>query len=244
MNNPFISIPETCLPGGLTVPAFSVAAYLSTAGAINPAGAPCKRIGDRQPRQAEVTQDGYPWTNINYHNARKACEAAGFKLITESQWLAIAWLIYQQDINWTGGKVGEGSLLQGLRKDSVDCAMPANFEPQDADERPWHQLPSGDRIYHFSGNAFSLVFDDIQGDKAGLIAQAFASDTLSLMAPHPSLEKGIGWRPNAGADWSGNALLRGGSWNSERYAGAFGLYSDWPGYEWGGIGFRCTNPGL
>ena len=238
----FIQVPETTLPGGVIVPAFKVAAYLSTAGVLNPAGVACKRVGDRLPRQSAVTADGHPWTDINYRDANKAAEAAGFKLITETQWLVIAWLIYQQDINWTGGKVGEGSLYQGLRKDSVDCAQPASYEPSDPDERTWHLLPNGDRIYHFSGNAFSWVFDDVQGDESGLIAKKFSENTPSLMTPYPSLEKGMGWRPSAGSNWSGNALVRGGCWYSESLAGAFDLNSGWPDYRVDLVGFRCTKP--
>lgn len=240
----FISIPETTLPSGLNVPAFQVARYPSTAGAINASGASCKRIGDRQARQADITADGHPWVNINYHDARKAAAAAGYQLLTESQALAIAWLIYQQDDNWTGGKVGEGSLFQGLRNDTVDCPQPGTFDPADPDERTWHTLPGGERIYHFAGNCYSWIFDDLHGDADGIVSKPFSEDDASLQAPFKSLEKGLGWRPSAGTNWSGDALVRGGSWGSERSAGAFRLVCVWPSHEWDLVGFRCTNPGL
>ena len=58
------------------------------------------------------------------------------------------------------------------------------------------------------------------------------------------MEKGVGWRSSNRVDWSGAALIRGGCWRSERIAGAFCLNRDWPGREYGVVGFRCTNPGL
>lgn len=86
------------------------------------------------------------------------------------------------------------------------------------------------------------MFDDVQGDEQGLISKPFAEDSLSLRAPYPSLEKGMGWRPDAGANWSGYALIRGGFWGSESLAGAFGLNLGWPDSRLDYVGFRCTRP--
>ncbi|WP_018991273.1 SUMF1/EgtB/PvdO family nonheme iron enzyme [Aromatoleum toluclasticum] len=213
----FVTVPETTLPSGLVVPAFQASQYL------------CSQ-----------SKDGAPWVEINYHDARAACERADTRLITETQALAIAHDIAQQDINWTGGKVGEGSIYQGLRKGSVSAAQGSSLEPIDPDERRWHLLSNGERIYDFAGNAFTWVFDDVQGDEQGLTTR-IAADSISLTtAPLPSLEKGMGWRPQDGANWSGFALLRGGYWDSRSRAGVFYLSNDWPDYERGSVGFRCT----
>lgn len=225
-----VTVPETTLPGGLVVPAFRVGRFLAS-----------KSAGDLP----QSTRDGAPWVRISYHDARRACESAGLALITETQALAIAWQVSQQDINWTGGKVGEGNLYQGLHKHTVDGAQPASVEPADTEERRWFRLANGERLYDISGNAFSWVFDDIQGDEHGLIAKAFAADSPSIAtAPYPSMKKGIGWQPDAGADWSGNALVRGGSWSSDANAGAFSLSYVWPSFAIVYVGFRCTYPGL
>lgn len=48
--------------------------------------------------------------------------------------------------------------------------------------------------------------------------------------------------PDGRRDWSGLALLRGGYWDSESYAGAFNLGDGWPGDRYDGVGFRCTQP--
>jgi formylglycine-generating enzyme required for sulfatase activity len=222
----FITIPETTLPSGLVVPGFQVGQYVCTQG---------------DDGKAVVTPDGAPWVNINYAEAKEACQKAGYKLLTERQWLAIAWNASQQDGNWTKGKVGDGKLFRGLRKSNVSGAQPGNVEPADKKERRWLTLSNGERICDLNGNVWQWLFDDVQGDENGLIDKAFAADSPSLTtAPYPSLKKGMGWRPDAGTNWSGNALIRGGCWDSESYAGAFLLDYGWPAYRYVNVGFRCT----
>ena len=226
----FITVPETTLPNGTVVPSFRVGQYAATQGADG---------------KATVTADAMPWVRINFRDAIAACQAAGYALITETQWLAIAWNASQQDCNWTKGKVGEGKLFRGIRKDKVSEAQPGNVEPVSAKERRWLTLSNGERICDLNGNVFQWVFDDVQGDENGLIAKAFAADSPSIAtAPFPSMEKGMGWRPSAGSNWSGDALVRGGFWSSESLAGAFRLNCGWPGGAYDGVGFRCTQPGL
>src|ERR1700739_13374 len=69
-----------------------------------------------------------PWTNINYLDSIKACEAVGQKLLTGDQAISIALDIAEQDINWTGGKVGEGKVYQGLHKGTVRGAQVGTYE--------------------------------------------------------------------------------------------------------------------
>lgn len=222
----FVTVPDVTLPNGIVVPSFQVGQYISSRSAVD---------------TVQITASAAPWVNINYHDTQKACRDAGFSLITELQCLAIAHDIANQDINWSGGKVGEGKLFQGLHKGSASSAQAGDFEPADAEERRWHQLSNGSRIYDFAGNAYTWVFDDVQGDEQGLVSKAFTKDSPSITtAPHPSMEHGMGWRPKAGADWSGGALLRGGCWNSVGYAGAFYLGLGWPDLDFGLVGFRCT----
>jgi hypothetical protein len=119
--------------------------------------------------------------------------------------------------------------------------QPHSYEPSDADERRWHELSNGERIYDFAGHLYSWVFDDVQGDENGLIAKAFEADSPSLTtAPAKSMENGVGWMPNAGADWSGDALGRGGYFDSGDRAGVFRLNFGWPDDEYDVVGFRCT----
>jgi hypothetical protein len=221
----FITVPEVTLPSGKVVPSFQIAQYIASRG---PAGIP------------QSVADAMPWVEINYNDARKACAVAGYDLLAETRALAIAYDISQQDINWTGGKVGEGKIFQGIHKDNVSEAQAGTYESDDAEERRWHQLSNGERIYDFSGNCYTWVFDDVQGDENGLTGK-IAADSISLTtAPYPSQEKGMGWRPDGEQNWSGVALVRGGCWGSGSRAGVFRLNYGYPEYRYDDVGFRCT----
>lgn len=115
----FASVPATTLPGGLHVPAFRVAKYLTSKG---------------DDGRAMISATREPWVNIDYRDANAAAKAAGMALITESQNLALAYQIALQPNNWTSCIVGEGKLLQGLRNGSVGSAQAGNQLPPTADE--------------------------------------------------------------------------------------------------------------
>ncbi len=226
----FIPVPETTLPDGTIVPAFRVGQYVCTQGADG---------------KAAVTAEGAPWVRINFEEAKAACLAAGYALITERQWLAIACNAAAQACNWNTGIVGRGRLAQGLRQDTVDGPQPGDFIPDDPDEQRFLTLSNGELICDLNGNVYQWIFDDVQGDERGLVARAFTKASPSITsAPFASLTKGMGWQPSPDANWSGNALLRGGYWNSEANAGAFDLNDGWPVSRGGDVGFRCTQPGL
>ena len=221
----FITMPEVTLPSGKVVPSFQIAQYIASRG---PAGIP------------QSVADAMPWVEINYDEARKACAVSGYDLLAETRALAIAYDISKQDINWTGGKVGEGKIFQGIHKENVSEAQAGAYESDDAEERRWHQLSNGERIYDFSGNCYTWVFDDVQGDENGLTGKIAAFSISLTTAPYPSQEKGMGWRPDGERNWSGNALIRGGCWYSGSFAGVFRLNRGGPDRRRGSVGFRCT----
>lgn len=221
----FIVVPERMLPDGTVVPSFNVGQYH------------CARVDGK----AVVSRELKPVVNINYHDSIKLCRESGYEAITETQELSIAYDIAGQDINWTGGKVGVGKIIQGLHKGTVSGVQAGDYESPDPEERRWHQLSNGSLIFDFAGHLFSWVRDNVQGNDDGTIARPFAKDSISLQAPYPSMTKGVGWRPNTGADWSGHALLRGGCWIGGD-AGVFSLSNVWTGNECGDVGVRCTRP--
>ena len=220
----FVTVPETTLPGGLLVPTFQIGVYAATRG---------------EDGKATVRADGAPWVEINYRDAKRACEAAGYAAITETQWLAVAYNASQVASNWTGGKVGEGELFQGIRNWHVNSAQPGNCEPTDLSERRWLTLSNGEQVCDLNGNVYQWVVDDVQGDTEGIIARPFASDSPSRTTPpYPNRTHGMG--DTTTGDWSSRALLRGGCWFSESLAGAFALSYDGPDGASGVVGFRCT----
>lgn len=224
--NEFVTVPETTLPGGLVVPSFQVGKY------------PCSKSDDGL---AIIVADRKPWHSINYHDSVAACQASEFNLITETQWLAIAYQISQQPENWTSGKVGEGDIFQGLYLGTVSEAQDGNCKSSNQLERVWHVLSNGERIFHFAGNLYSWVFDNVQGDAQGIITKEFAEDSPTVTtAPYPSRTHGIGYADVAGDDWSGRALVRGGYWSSGSNAGVFYVNRDRPSSHLGRVGFRVT----
>jgi hypothetical protein len=238
--NLFVTVPETTLPcvivGGvitrpsIVVPAFQVGQYLCSEGADG---------------KAVVSATGKPWVDINYADARQACADAGFALITETQALSLAFNLFLQRANWVSGIVGEGGMFQGLRLDLDDVDEPyaGDFVSRDPSERRAFYLDDDQTVVDAAGNAYTWVFDDVQGDADGLIAQAFAADSPSIAtAPYASMERGMGWRPRAGSNWSGCALIRGGYWNDGAGAGVFRLGNANPSDAYGVVGFRCTKP--
>ncbi len=221
----FVTVPETTLPCGTVVPSFKVAQYAAS---------------KSDEGQAIITASLKPWVNINFNDAKKACIDAGYSLITETQWLAIAHNVVSVDANWTKGKVGEGKLFRGIRKGDVSGAQAGDFEPTNKKERRWLTLSNGEQICDMNGNVFSWVFDDLHGDENGVINKSFDSSDPSIStAPYPSLEKGMGWLSSS-ANWSGRALFRGGYWYSGGNAGVFRLDLVWPVRDGSDVGFRCT----
>jgi hypothetical protein len=226
----FVMVPETTLPGGLVVPAFQVSKFTASQGVNRP---------------ILVDGSGAPLVNVTYAEARSLAAQAGFELIKESQALSLAYNLSQVGENWTSGTVGEGEMYRGLHLDPDDTWEPYPFDyvsPEVAERREFY-LADGSAVLDAAGNVYTWVFDDVQGDEQGLVARALAADSPTITtAPYPSMEKGVGWQPNAGADWSGGALFRGGCWCSEANAGVFDLNGDWPGGRYGDVGFRCTKP--
>jgi hypothetical protein len=224
----FVVVAQTTLMCGTTVPAFAVARWLAARG-------PDGRI------LLSATAD--PWVNIGYLAARAACCESALRLLTESQALAIAQDLARQPVNWSGGAVGVGKLFQGLHLSSFDRPQAACVPAVHQSERRWHMLSSGQRIVDIAGNAFNWVFDDIQGDAAGLVARAFAADSPTVSeAPGATMEHGLGWWPRQGCGWHGRALARGGSWSSQDGSGLFTVIDEKPRAERPYIGFRCTLP--
>ncbi|RFP32456.1 SUMF1/EgtB/PvdO family nonheme iron enzyme [Duganella sp. BJB476] len=224
----FATVPAVTFPDGSVEPSFQVATYLTSKGE------------DGTPT---ISASAAPWVEINYHDAVAAAAGAGLTLITERQYLALAIDIASVAANWTGGAVGEGDLKQGLRNGDFDEAQAGDVIPESTDEDRWFTLSNGERICDAAGNAYSWVFDNVQGDAQGLIAGEFQADSLSITtAPFPSLERGMGWRPRGGAAWSGFALVRGGYWFDGDVAGVFRLRCTRPRDSDDFVGFRCTKP--
>jgi hypothetical protein len=224
----FVVVPATTLPCGVTVPAFAVARWLAARG---PGG------------RVLLSESARPWVNIGYHAAVEACRRSGMELLTELQALALAHHVARQAVNWSGGALNAGKLYQGLHKGEFRRPQPACVVSLDPLERRWLTLSTGERIADLAGNAFSWVFDDVQGNAEGVVVHAFAPDSPTVTGmPGAPMEAGLGWWPKAGSSWWGRALARGGMWSSRAGAGVFTVVDEKPRSERPYIGFRCTLP--
>lgn len=222
----FIPVPETRLPCGIVVPAFEVGQFLCSAGD----GAPV------------IAADLPPLTLTPFHAAIEDCQRRGWSLITETQWLAIAWDVCRLHANWHSRQYGNGKLKQGIRKGTTARPLSGMSQTHDPAEDRWKVLSNGHSICDFGGNAHSWVFDDVQGDLDGS-GRAIDIDSPSVTtAPFPRLTAGMGYRPDDRRDIAGRSLARGGSFRSGKDAGAFALWFAPTVCAFLGIGFRATRP--
>ncbi len=227
-NNQFITVPGRALSSGQVVPSFMCGKYFS---AIDAEG------------KVIVTEAAMPKVRISYTAAHKACADAGLALLTLAQSTALALDIASVAENWSGDAVGQGTLMQGLHLGTVRGAVDGVYVSPKESERRGFKMSNGEVIFDVAGHLYTWLFDDVQGDERGVVASKFADGSPAVSAPFPSGEQGMGWYPEAGDDWSGYALIRGGCWCSGSSAGVFYLSDGSPVDDSYYVGFRCTLPG-
>lgn len=225
----FVPVPASTIIWGnkvIEVPAFKIEQYL---GSVDADG------------KAICTTTGKPKNNISQTEAAAACIKAGRNITRGSQALAVSLNIASVAANWTGGEVGKGELYCGLHRGTVNGPVTNDYVSPHDNERRYHILSNGHKIYDWSGHLYEHLFDDIHGDENGVVKGSIPADSPYLTcAPFPSDEKGMGNFPDGPLSWSGDALIRGGCWGSGDHAGAFYL-GDWdPGSRDAGVGFRST----
>ena len=117
---------------------------------------------------------GSPW-QVSQETAISACASlgAGYQLISNTRWMALATDILFVPSNWTGGDVGNGAVIRGhtdsipnKRCSASDNDADAYFEGVDCtgessgdsiDQRRTMYLSNGSVIWDLSGNSYELV---------------------------------------------------------------------------------------
>ncbi|MES2148624.1 MAG: hypothetical protein V4508_02415 [Pseudomonadota bacterium] len=231
--NEFVRVPGRTFTNGFAVPFvvpdFFVGKFLT---------------GFNDDGSVSIGPDVVPTVRISYFDAAAKCAAAGVSMLTLAQSAVLALDVAEQAANWSGGAVGVGKLMQGLHLGTVSGAVAGTYVSPKESERRGFVLSTGEVVDDVAGHLFTWLRDDIHGDERGLVAvEGFPENSPVVSgAPFPSMQQGVGYYPDAGEDWSGNALFRGGCWYSNAYAGVFRLNLGSPGYSSSDVGVRCTKP--
>jgi hypothetical protein len=126
-----------------------------------------KDVGGVATSQAANT----PWVQINMANAAAKCASFGanYDLISNPEWMAIAYNIESNGVNWTGASPGQGALYRGHTDntpgnslDITDVNDPyigtGNSAPVTGKEQKRTlTLTNGEVIWDFSGNVWEWV---------------------------------------------------------------------------------------
>ncbi len=126
---------------------------------------------------AESRPDGTPWVNITRAQAIAECQAlgAGYDLITNAQWQAIAQNAELKSTNWTSGMVGSEMMYRGHSEAAPNSALAVSDTADKYDgtgnsgaqtygsgkeQRRSLDLSNGSEIWDLSGNVWEWVKDD------------------------------------------------------------------------------------
>ena len=208
----------------------------------------------------QSTGDGLPWTSISQLDAIQKSKDAGYHLITNWEWMAIARDIEQVADNWTGGAVGSGMIKRGNVGITDDGSYDgANPETGILNDKAKLKLSNGEEIYHFSGNVWEWVDAQIptQADMkpTGKYWPGEIKDVTdwgnglaySEIGPKDNTftrSNGVGGIYYDTNCTSNRAFVRGGRWDSGATAGVFALgFGESPTGTYMYVGFRCARYG-
>ncbi len=256
------------VPARVGLGAFCVAQYEMKCEGAN-CGASCNNTCDVTAGRSAVSKpETTPWVNISQIKAKQACEAigAGFDLISNPEWMAIAHEIENTASNWSGGSVGNGYINRGNSDSDSACAATAGeyttgigcstAAPTHIHKRT-HTLSNSQLIWDFAGNIHDWVDWSLGGGLTTgptICAEGWTQfplvtcGALSIADYMPENPQGIianNYNSNYGLGQfygvGGGGVRRGGAWNYGSYTGLFtlDLYSA-PGDSYIHVGFRCV----
>jgi len=210
--------------------------------------------------------DGTIWAHVNWFDAKANCSAlgSGYHLIRDREWIVVVNNVANVAANWNTNVIGSGSLKVG--NNGVNSSV--SYDGPEPDTGTSNStsvlfLSTEQAIWHFSGNMWEWTDGVIISSACdapmpkpcnGIIQYNLVTDFSSInysRPPNPAWTstQGIG-RISIDANNASNGtfaifdthtFLRGGAWNSNTYAGAWALYTQYaPGYIDSNVGFRCA----
>ncbi|MCT4642296.1 MAG: hypothetical protein N4A33_08350 [Bacteriovoracaceae bacterium] len=207
--------------------------------------------------RAVSMEDALPWRNIGTFDAALECESLGdgFRLISNSEWMAIARDVEGVDANWTGGTVGVGCLVGG-NSGGTTCGYDGANPEGGAGRNPRakHVLSTGDEVFDLSGNVWEFNdWDDLTpGFQAGPTTCAAGSlnsvfcvelsdSDFNTLNGNYDQSKGVGYfyGSSGGVPMRGGDMSHGSSaWNN---SGIFTLHlGNTAPSPRTNVGFRCV----
>jgi hypothetical protein len=140
------------------------------------------------------TNDNGPWRRISQNRSRQACQALGegYTLISNNQWMTIAYEIENIGENWSSGIIGDGALNRGHSDNSPNYVCNSLLENVHGDcsttgtsfsQKRTHILNSNEIIWDFSGNAHSWVDWNIPVESKAYLASTTGPTSSWISIP-------------------------------------------------------------